>query len=108
MEADWDEVNTLAFAAQPGHDFQTTTACAMAFDSSQELLWLGNNTGRVSSYMGPKLQPYTAFVINERGDGPVRQILIHEKGIICLGPKSVHMGIRRGIAVWNIRYAGEP
>jgi hypothetical protein len=43
------QVNTLAFAAQPGHDFQTTTACAMAFDSSQELLWLGNNTVRLPS-----------------------------------------------------------
>ncbi|KAK0617114.1 PAB-dependent poly(A)-specific ribonuclease subunit PAN2 [Immersiella caudata] len=102
MEADWDEVNTLVVRAVPGHNFQTSVT-ALAFDTVQELLWLGNNTGRVSSYIGPKLDFYTAFMICNRGDGPVHQILIHEKGIICLGPKSVHMSMRRGLAMWNVR-----
>src|SRR4051794_9395448 len=61
--------------------------------------------GRLSSYIGRELTPYTAFCINETGEGDVRQVLIHEKGIIALGTKCVGMYIRRGIIQWEVRYA---
>lgn len=56
------------------------------------------------SFYGRELQRYTAFKIHPSGEGPVRQFLFHDKGIIALGTRSVHMAMRRGPALWNIRY----
>jgi PAB-dependent poly(A)-specific ribonuclease subunit 2 len=58
----------------------------------------------VASFYGRDLQRYTAFKIHPPSEGPVRQFLFHDKGVICLGTRSVHMAMRRGPALWNIRY----
>ena len=57
------------------------------------------------SFYGRDLQRYTAFKIHPPSEGPVRQFLFHDKGVIALGTRSVHMAMRRGPALWNIRYA---
>jgi hypothetical protein len=57
----------------------------------------------VASFYGRDLQRYTAFKIHPPSEGPVRQFLFHDKGVICLGTRSVHMAMRRGPALWNIR-----
>jgi len=72
---------------------------SMAFDTHQELLWLGNDFGRVSSFYSSDLQPYTSFIA---GDGPVCQVLFHDKGVIALTPTGVHMAMRRGPPLWHI------
>lgn len=41
MEADWDEVSQVA-VPPPGPHLLPTNATTMAFDDSQELLWVGN------------------------------------------------------------------
>jgi PAB-dependent poly(A)-specific ribonuclease subunit 2 len=64
-----------------------------------------NPQGRVLSLYGTELQRYTSFRIHPPNDGPVRQLLFHDKGIIALGPRTVHMAMRRGLPMWNIRYA---
>ncbi|KAK3381583.1 ubiquitin carboxyl-terminal hydrolase-domain-containing protein [Podospora didyma] len=102
METDWAEVTRTTFPA-PGSSDYPRPATALAFDHSQELLWVGSDRGRVVSY-GRELQQYTAFRIQPASEGPVRQILIHEKGIIALGTRSIHMAMRRGPALWNIRH----
>ena len=56
------------------------------------------------SFYGRDLQRYTAFKIHPPAEGPVRQFLFHDKGVIALGTRSVHMASRRGPALWNIRY----
>jgi len=58
----------------------------------------------VVSFYGRDLQRYTAFKIHPPAEGPVRQFLFHDKGVIVLGTRSVHMAMRRGPALWNIRY----
>ncbi|KAK4100548.1 hypothetical protein N658DRAFT_497289 [Parathielavia hyrcaniae] len=103
MEADWDEVTRIAFPA-PGTNDYPRPATALAFDTIAELLWAGNDRGRVVSFYGRDLQRYTAFKIHPPSDGPVRQFLFHDRGIICLGTRSVHMAMRRGPALWNIRH----
>ena len=50
------------------------------------------------------MQRYTSFKAHPASDGPVRQLLFNEKGVIALGPRNVHMSIRRGPALWNVRY----
>ena len=37
-------------------------------------------------------------------DGPVRQILVNDKGVVVLGAKDVHMASRRGPPIWHCRY----
>ncbi|KPM42869.1 PAB-dependent poly(A)-specific ribonuclease subunit PAN2 [Neonectria ditissima] len=76
----------------------------MTFDTSQELLWTGNEYGRVTSFYGTELQRYTSLKAHLSSDGPVRQILINEKGIVALGSKDVHMSLRRGPPIWHIRH----
>ncbi|KAK4119549.1 hypothetical protein N657DRAFT_581467 [Parathielavia appendiculata] len=103
MEADWDEVTRIAFPA-PGTNDYPRPATALAFDTIAELLWAGNDRGRVVSFYGHDLQRYTAFKIHPPAEGPVRQFLFHDRGVICLGTRSVHMSMRRGPALWNIRH----
>ncbi|EAQ84938.1 hypothetical protein CHGG_08952 [Chaetomium globosum CBS 148.51] len=103
MDADWDEVTRIAFPA-PGSNDYPRPATALAFDTIAELLWAGNDRGRVVSFYGRDLQRYTAFKIHPPSEGPVRQFLFHDKGVIALGTRSVHMAMRRGPTLWNIRH----
>lgn len=53
--------------------------------------------------MGSELQRYTSFKAHLTPDGPVRQILVNDKGVVVLGSKDVHMALRRGPPLWHIR-----
>ncbi|RYP10340.1 hypothetical protein DL765_008150 [Monosporascus sp. GIB2] len=65
---------------------------------------LTTSKGRVSSFYGTELQPYTSFKAHTSQDGQVRQILFSDKGVIALGSRSVHMALRRGPPLWSIRH----
>ncbi|KAI1336970.1 PAB-dependent poly(A)-specific ribonuclease subunit PAN2 [Xylariaceae sp. FL0016] len=103
MDQDWDEVARIPFPP-PGLRANITPVATLAFDTNQELLWTGNEYGRVSSFYGTKLQPYTSFKAHTSQDGAVRQILFNDKGVVVLGSRSVHMANRRGLALWSIRH----
>lgn len=53
--------------------------------------------------MGTELQRYTSFKAHQASDGPVRQILVNEKGVVSLSSKNVHMALRRGPPIWHVR-----
>ncbi|KAI0009250.1 PAB-dependent poly(A)-specific ribonuclease subunit PAN2 [Xylariaceae sp. FL0662B] len=103
MDGDWDEVARILFPP-PGLRAMPTPLSTLAFDTSHELLWTGNEYGRVSSFYGTKLQRYTSFKAHTSQDGPVRQILFNDKGVIALGSRGVHMALRRGPPLWSIRH----
>ncbi|KAM5346477.1 hypothetical protein ACJ41O_009482 [Fusarium nematophilum] len=103
MDGDWDEVVRIPFPP-PGVHAMPTPVTTMTFDTSQELLWTGNDYGRVTSFYGTELQRYTSFKAHQSSDGPVRQILVNEKGVVVLGSKDVHMALRRGPPMWHIKY----
>ncbi|KAF5027632.1 hypothetical protein F66182_258 [Fusarium sp. NRRL 66182] len=103
MDGDWDEIARISFPP-PGVHAMPTPVTTMTFDNSHELLWTGNDFGRVTSFYGTELQRYTSFKAHASSDGPVRQILVNEKGIVALGAKNVHMAIRRGPPIWHIRH----
>ncbi|RDW85660.1 PAB-dependent poly(A)-specific ribonuclease subunit PAN2 [Coleophoma crateriformis] len=100
MDADWEEVARLALPP-PGLNALQTPVKTTAFDTHQELLWTGNEYGRVTSFYGTELQRYTSF---KAGEGPVRQLLFHDKGIVALTPRAVHMSMRRGPPLWHIAH----
>ncbi|KAF7542629.1 hypothetical protein G7Z17_g11415 [Cylindrodendrum hubeiense] len=103
MDGDWDEVARIQFPP-PGVHAMPTPVTTMTFDTSQELLWTGNDYGRVTSFYGTELQRYTSFKAHLTPDGPVRQILVNEKGVVVLGSKDVHMALRRGPPLWHIKH----
>ncbi|KAI9848000.1 MAG: poly(A)-specific ribonuclease [Thelocarpon superellum] len=103
MEADWDEVARTAFPP-PGIHALPTPVSVLAFDSNQELLWTGNEYGRVTSFYGPDLQKYTSFRAHLSHEGPVRQLLFNNKGVISIASKSVHLSLRRGLAQWTLTH----
>ncbi|KAG9500175.1 poly(A)-specific ribonuclease [Fusarium musae] len=103
MDGDWAEVTRIPFPP-PGVHAMPTPVATMTFDNSQELLWTGNEYGRVTSFYGTELQRYTSFKAHASSDGPIRQILVNEKGIVSLGAKDMHMAIRRGLPIWHIRH----
>ncbi|WEW58180.1 poly(A)-specific ribonuclease [Emydomyces testavorans] len=103
MEADWDEVSQVT-VPPPGPHVLPTVASTIAFDDSQELLWVGNEFGRVSSFYGPELQRYTSVKAHTSAEGPVRQFLFHDRGVISLSSKSVHLASRRGLTQWHVSH----
>ncbi|KAL2392816.1 PAN2-PAN3 deadenylation complex catalytic subunit pan2 [Exophiala dermatitidis] len=102
MEADWDEITRIAVPSSGLHAIPTP-ASAVAFDDQQELLWVGNDQGRVTAFYGPELQRYVS-VKAHLGEGPVKQFLVHEKGIVSISASSVHFVTRRGLTQWHISH----
>ncbi|PGH31538.1 PAB-dependent poly(A)-specific ribonuclease subunit PAN2 [[Emmonsia] crescens] len=103
MDSDWDEVSRIAVPPSGPHVLPTV-ASTIAFDDTQELLWTGNEFGRVTSFYGPELQRYTSVKAHPASEGPVRQLLFHEKGVISVSSKSVHLTSRRGLTIWHLSH----
>ncbi|CAG8702572.1 16980_t:CDS:10, partial [Dentiscutata erythropus] len=91
----WYEVLT---ACDPSLNVVQSIA-AIAFDPYQELLWTGNDKGRVISHFGDNLQRYTSFRSHL---SQVRQLLVSDSGVISLSPDSIRMTNRRGLVRWTM------
>ncbi|KAF2635376.1 hypothetical protein P280DRAFT_411570 [Massarina eburnea CBS 473.64] len=101
MEADWDEL-AIVQLPPPGLHHPATPVATLAFDTSQELLWSGNDYGRVTSFYGPSLERYTSYRGHAATEGAVKQLLFTDKGIISISKQSVHYSLRRGLAQWHL------
>ncbi|MCJ1380114.1 poly(A)-specific ribonuclease [Xylographa soralifera] len=83
---------------------EPTPATTVAFDTQQELLWVGNEYGRITSFYGSELRRYTSFWAHPsqpRGDGEVKQLLFHDRGVVSVAATSVHLSSRRGLTQWH-------
>ncbi|KAL8628272.1 hypothetical protein Q9189_006044 [Teloschistes chrysophthalmus] len=89
-------------SAQHGLAGASAAIGAISFDNQQELLWIGTQNGRVNSYYGPELQRYTSLQAHSREEGRVSQFLFHDRGIISVASRSVHMMNRRCLTQWHI------
>ncbi|KKF96952.1 PAB-dependent poly(A)-specific ribonuclease subunit PAN2 [Ceratocystis platani] len=69
-----------------------------------ELLWTGYSNGRVTSFFGSELRRYSSYLIHPSIEGPVRQLLINDKGVLSLGAKTLHFAQRGGLPIWNLRH----
>ncbi|KAL1594781.1 poly(A)-specific ribonuclease [Nothophoma quercina] len=101
MEADWDELACVQLPPPAPHH-PVTPVATFAFDTSQELLWAGNSLGRITSYYGATLERYTSYRGHAASEGPIKQFLFTEKGVLSISKQSVHYAHRRGITQWHL------
>ncbi|KAF2858667.1 hypothetical protein K470DRAFT_259573 [Piedraia hortae CBS 480.64] len=108
MEVDWTELGRITLPG-PSPGAPPTAVTTFAFDSLNELLWAGNDYGRVSSYHGLELRRYTSFRahtsssrLGAPGNAPVKQLLFNNEGVLSVSYRSVHYARRNGPAKWHI------
>jgi PAB-dependent poly(A)-specific ribonuclease subunit 2 len=71
------------------------------FDAQEELIWIGNASGYVTSFYGNSVQKYTSFRVNMTE--MVHQIETIPEGIFALTSSSLRHQIRRGIPKFTYR-----
>ncbi|KAL3831819.1 hypothetical protein ACJMK2_023521 [Sinanodonta woodiana] len=94
MQGEYREVHRVL--VDGGSHYGVASLC---FDT-QELLWMGNQGGHVTSYYGHELQKYTSFQIHASDE--IRQIMsLGDRGVLFLTRGNLRCSNRRGLSVFR-------
>ncbi|VEU22548.1 DEKNAAC103692 [Brettanomyces naardenensis] len=77
---------------------------SLTFDTSHDLIWIGDSSGYLYSFYSLKLQPYVSCRAHK---GPITQILSHKKGIVTLSGRAVRLGTIQGVSIYQITCSPE-
>ncbi|XP_054155443.1 PAN2-PAN3 deadenylation complex catalytic subunit PAN2-like [Oppia nitens] len=81
-----------------GADRQTGVSC-VTFDTHEELLWMGNASGHLTSYYSYTLDKYTSFHVDHNND--IRDVLTPVSGVLALTKDSLRLSKRRGLTIFT-------
>jgi PAB-dependent poly(A)-specific ribonuclease subunit 2 len=77
-----------------GSNRETGVSC-LSFDLYEELLWMANISGHLTSYFTYHLDKYTSFQIDAIHD--IRHVLTSPSGVLSLTKDSLRLSRRRGL-----------
>ncbi|KAK9461603.1 ubiquitin carboxyl-terminal hydrolase-domain-containing protein [Lipomyces oligophaga] len=95
----WQEIYRTSTG--PRYDSIAAPISALAFDTSEELLWTGDEQGRLASFAGPSLRKYTSYKGHRSA---VLQILHNDRGTLSLSSNSFRLSQRRGLVRYNLEH----
>ncbi|XP_024915310.1 PAN2-PAN3 deadenylation complex catalytic subunit PAN2 isoform X2 [Cynoglossus semilaevis] len=72
---------------------------ATHFDLQEEMLWMGNHRGHVSSFFGPTMGRFSSFQANATDD--IRHIQSLETGVLFLSKSNLKCHTRGGLVVFD-------
>ncbi|XP_028309280.1 PAN2-PAN3 deadenylation complex catalytic subunit PAN2 [Gouania willdenowi] len=72
---------------------------ATHFDLQEEMLWIGNHRGHVSSFFGPTMGRYSSFQVHASDD--IRQIHSLETGVLFLSKTNLKCFTRGGLVMFD-------
>ncbi|KAK4294090.1 hypothetical protein Pmani_033259 [Petrolisthes manimaculis] len=76
---------------------------AVTVDPKEELVWMGNSGGHVTSYLSTDFMKYTSFQVHATEE--IRDLCAVDSGILALTPTSLNLRTRQGIH--NFTYQSE-
>ncbi|KAG7175198.1 PAN2-PAN3 deadenylation complex catalytic subunit PAN2-like [Homarus americanus] len=72
---------------------------AVSTDRKEELVWMGNSGGHVTSYLSTELMKYTSFQVHATEE--IRDLRSIDPGILALTPTSLNLRTRQGMPTFT-------
>ncbi|XP_050539219.1 PAN2-PAN3 deadenylation complex catalytic subunit PAN2 isoform X2 [Daktulosphaira vitifoliae] len=94
LRSEYEETQTILTDNCSQHGITTT-----CFDTYENLLWIGNQLGYVTSYYSADMQKYTMFRVHTTEE--IRSLLTTDSSLLVLTPTTLRCQMRRGLPLFT-------